>query len=67
LVTVDELQIPNIIPVIVCAILIDQFPHCAICNQVLEIHRLLPIIARPTNKPKNMMISSLSSCSHNHS
>lgn len=39
MVTVDELQVPNVIPVIVCKLLLDQFPYCTICKQALEIHR----------------------------
>ena len=35
MVTVNELQVPNIIPVIVCKELLDKFYVCSICDEQL--------------------------------
>ena len=49
MVTISELQVPNIIPVIVCKALLSEFRVCSICNEQL-IEQTQALVLTDNNK-----------------
>ena len=49
MVTINELKVPNVLPVIICKVLVDQFPCCVICSKPLKIDRQA-LVLRSDNK-----------------